>query len=126
MSKTFISIPGAPEFDAGYAQAVRAGNTVYVHGTTGFDVAANAYGPTIREQTRQALLNCQMILRAAGAELGDVVMVTTLLRRSEDARGVSEVFTEFFPDMEPPRCVARLGVDRPELLISLVMVAVVD
>lgn len=126
MSKTYISIPEAPEFDAGYAQAVRAGNTVYVHGTTGFDVATGAYGATITEQTRQALLNCQMILRAAGAELSDVVTVTTLLQHSDDARGVSEVFTEFFPEMEPPRCVARLGVDRPELLISLVMVAVVD
>ena len=67
-----------------------------------------------------------MILHAAGAELSDVVMVTTLLQRSEDAATVSEVFTEFYPEMEPPRCVAKIGVDRPELLISIAMMAVVD
>jgi 2-iminobutanoate/2-iminopropanoate deaminase len=72
------------------------------------------------------LLNCQAILRAAGAELDDVVMVHTLLRHSEDARAVSEVFTEFYPELEPPRCVSRIGVDRPELLISIAMIAVID
>jgi 2-iminobutanoate/2-iminopropanoate deaminase len=126
VSKTYISIPEAPEHEAGYSQAVRAGNTVYVHGTTGFNVATGQYEPTIREQTRQSLLNCRSILQAAGAELSDVVMVTTLLQRSEDAATVSEVFTEFYPDMEPPRCVARIGVDRPGLLISIAMIAVVD
>ena len=53
-------------------------------------------------------------------------MVHTLLRHSEDAPAVSEVFTEFFPDVEPPRCVCRIGVDRPGLLISIAMVAVID
>jgi 2-iminobutanoate/2-iminopropanoate deaminase len=42
-------------------------------------------GHTVREQARQALLNCQAILRAAGAELGDAVMVHTLLLRPQDA-----------------------------------------
>ena len=91
------------------------------------DVATGEFaGPTVREQTRQSLLNCQAILRAAGAELSDVVMVHTLLRHSEDAPIVGAVFTEFFPDLEPPRCVSRIGVDRAGLLISNAMVAVVD
>lgn len=127
MPKKSISIPEAPESEPGYSQAVRAGNTVYVGGTTGIDTASGDFaGPTVREQTRQSLLNCQAILRAAGAELSDVVMVYTLLLRSEDAPIVSEVFTEFFPDLEPPRCVSRIGVDRPGLLISIAMVAVID
>ena len=100
---------------------------MYVGGTMGVDVTTGEFaGPTVREQTRQSLLNCQAILRAAGAELGDVVMVHTLIRRSEDATVVSEVFTEFFPELEPPRCVSRIGVDRPGLLVSIAMVAVID
>ncbi len=125
--KQSISIPEAPEFEPGYSQAVRAGNTVYVGGTMGVDVSTGELaGPTVREQTPQSLLNCQAILRAAGAELDDAVMVYTLLQRSEDARVVSEVFTEFFPDLEPPRCVSKIGVDRPGLLVSIAMIAVVD
>jgi 2-iminobutanoate/2-iminopropanoate deaminase len=82
-------------------------------------------GPTVREQTRQALRNCEAILRAGGAELSDAVMVHTLLLRSEDADTVVEVFEEFFPEVRPPRCVSRIGVDRPGILVSIAMVAVI-
>jgi 2-iminobutanoate/2-iminopropanoate deaminase len=76
----------------------------------GIDTATGQFaGPTIEEQTRQPLLNCHAILRAVGAELSDVVMVHVLLQRSADAPGVSEVFAEFYPDVEPPRCMSRSG-----------------
>lgn len=119
-----VSTPEAPQSPA-HAQAVKAGNTIYVGGTTGVDVATGDFaGPTAKEQTRQALLNCQAILRAAGAELSDVVMIHTLPARSDDAIAVTEVLEEFYPDVRPPRCVSRIGVDRPNLLVSIVMVAV--
>ena len=126
MPREIISTPDAPEYPS-YSQAVKAGNTIYVAGTIGVDVATGQLaGPTIREQTRRSLLNCQAILRAGGATLGDAVMVHTLLLRSEDADGVTDVFDEFFPDVRPPRCVSRLGVDRPGILVSMAMVAVID
>jgi 2-iminobutanoate/2-iminopropanoate deaminase len=126
MSRVVISTPEAPEF-SGYSQAVKVGHTVYVAGTIGVDVASgDLAGPTIQDQTRQSLRNCQTILRAAGAQLSDAVMVHTLLRRPEDADGVVEVFGEFFPDVRPPRCVSALGVNRPGLLVSIAMVAVID
>ena len=66
--------------------------------TIGVDVATGEFaGPTVQEQARRSLPNCQAILRAGGAELGDAVMVHTLLRRTEDADGLVEVFNEFFP-----------------------------
>ena len=83
-------------------------------------------GATVKEQARQSLLNCQAILRAAGATLSDAVMVHTLLLRPEDADDLAEVFGEFFPDVRPPRCVSKIGVDRPGLLVSIAMVAVTD
>jgi len=130
MARQVISTPDAP-LDPRYSQAVKVGNTIYVAGTIGFDVAAGELaGPTIQEQARQSLLNCQAILRAAGAELGDVVMVHTLLLRPEDADGVVEVIDEFFPDVRPPRCVSRIGresaPDQPQILVSNAMVAVTD
>jgi hypothetical protein len=50
--------------------------------------------------------------------------VHTLLLRPEDADRVVEVFDEFSPDVWPPRCVSKLGVDRPGILVSIAMVAV--
>ena len=111
-----------------YSQAVKAGNTIYVAGTLGVDVATGELaGPTVKDQARQSLLNCQAILRAGGAELSDTVMVHTLLLRPEDADALIEVFDEFFPDVRPPRCVSKLGVDRGDgLLVSIAMTAVID
>ncbi|KPI31762.1 Endoribonuclease L-PSP [Actinobacteria bacterium OV320] len=126
MPRRIISTPDAPEY-TGYSQAVKVGNTVYVAGTVGVDLATGELaGPTVQEQTRQSLRNCQTILRAGGAELSDAVMVHTLLMRPEDADGVIEVFEEFFPDVRPPRCVSKLGVDRPGILVSIAMVAVTE
>jgi 2-iminobutanoate/2-iminopropanoate deaminase len=124
MPKEIIRTPEAPQSPM-YSQAVKAGNTIYVAGTTGIDVTTGHFaGTTVKAQARQALLNCQAILRAGGAELSDAVMVHTLLMRPEDADGLIEVFDEFFPDVRPPRCVSKLGVDRPGLLVSIAMVAV--
>jgi 2-iminobutanoate/2-iminopropanoate deaminase len=125
MPKEIISTSDAPQSPM-YSQAVKAGNTVYVAGTTGVDVTTGQLaGPGVKEQARQALLNCEAILRAAGAGVSDAVMVHTLLMRPEDSDALIEIFDEFFPDVRPPRCVSKLGVDRPGLLVSIAMVAVI-
>ena len=126
MPKKVISTAEAPQY-ATYSQAVKVGNTIYVAGTIGVDVATGEFaGPTVQDQARQSLRNCQAILRAGGAELSDAVMVHTLLLRPEDADRLIEVFDEFFPEVRPPRCVSKLGVDRPGLLVSTAMIAVTD
>jgi 2-iminobutanoate/2-iminopropanoate deaminase len=126
MPNQVIATPDAPQ-SKDYSQAVKAGNTIYVAGTTGIDVATGEFaGPTFEDQARQALLNVQTILRAAGAELADVVMVHTLLARTEHAGPLCDVFEEFFPDVRPPRCISRIGVEREGLLVSLAVVAVID
>jgi 2-iminobutanoate/2-iminopropanoate deaminase len=53
-------------------------------------------------------------------------MVHTLLMRPEDADGLITVFDEFFPEVRPPRCVSKLGVDRPGILVSIAVVAVTE
>jgi len=126
MPKKVISTAEAPQYGT-YSQAVKVGNTIYVAGTIGVDVATGEFaGPTVQDQARQSLRNCQAILRAGGAELSDAVMVHTLLLRPEDADRLIEVFDEFFPEVRPPRCVSKLGVDRPGLLVSTAMIAVTD
>jgi 2-iminobutanoate/2-iminopropanoate deaminase len=69
-------------------------------------------------------LNCENILRAAGGKLGDVVDVLVLLARPEDFPGLNEEYAKFFPTDPPTRAVARLGVEVPNLLVSIKMSAV--
>jgi 2-iminobutanoate/2-iminopropanoate deaminase len=107
-----------------YSQAVKAGPFVYVSGLVGVDVTTgNLAGPTIREQTRRALSNCQAILQAAGATLDDVVEVGVLLTNPADFAGMNEEYATWFPTEPPTRHVAKLGVQIPGVLISIRMTA---
>ena len=113
--------PGSPL----YSQAIRAGSTIYLSGMTGTDPKTNQLaGSTIQEQTRQALINCGNILRTAGATLSDVVDVYVLLARPSDFSGLNEEYVKFFPTDPPARAVAKLGVEIPNLLVSIKMIAV--
>lgn len=125
MNRTVVRTDEAP-WSPQYSQAYRVGDLVFVSGTVGTDPATGEVaGPTIQEQTRQALENCRTILRAAGAGLEHVVDVHVLLRDPEDAEGCNESYGRVFPDDPPPRCISRLGVDRPGLLVSIKMTAIV-
>jgi len=112
--------PSSPLF----SQAIKVGSTVYMSGIAGIDPKTNQAGSTIQEQTRQALINCQNILRAAGATLDDVVEVQVLLTRPNDFAGLNEEYLKFFTTNPPARSVAKLGVELPNLLVSIKMTAV--
>src|SRR5262245_18510878 len=119
-----IRSPDAPQSPL-YSQAIKVGSTIYVTGVPGIDPKTKKVaGPTIQEQTRQALVNCQNILRAAGATLQDVVDVQVLLARPEDFAGMNEEYAKFFPTDPPARSVARPGPDLGEIIVSIRLVAV--
>ncbi len=112
--------PGSPLF----SQGVRAGPHVVLSGIVGIDPATGELaGATIQDQTRQALTNCEAILRAGGAELDDVIEVGVLLTDPEDFHGLNEEYARWFASEPPTRYVAKLGVELPGLLVSIRMTA---
>ena len=125
MTRQIIRTPDAPH-SALFSQAIKVGSTIYTSGIAGIEPGTNQLvGSTIQEQTRQALVNCGNILRAAGAKLENVVEVHVLLARPNDFAGLNEEYAKFFPTDPPVRAVARLGVEVPNLLVSIKMTAVV-
>jgi reactive intermediate/imine deaminase len=123
MAKQIIHTPNAPSSPL-FSQGVKAGNTVYLSGIVGIDPSTKQLaGLTIQEQTRQSLLNCENILKAAGASLENVVDVHVLLARPADFAGLNEEYVKFFPSDPPARVVSRLGPEIDKLLISIKMVA---
>lgn len=126
MPKQIIRTEGAPSSPL-YSQGVKVGSTIYVSGTPGIDVATRQLaGATIQEQTRQALHNCKAILEAGGGRLEDVVQVTVLLANPADFAGMNEEYAKVFASEPPARAVTKLGVEVPNLLVSIMMVAHVD
>jgi reactive intermediate/imine deaminase len=114
------SAPGSPLF----SQGIQAGPTLYVSGMTGVDpVSKRLAGETIQAQTRQALLNCEAVLRAGGASKDDIVEVQVLLADPADFAGMNEAYAACFEAAPPARSVAKLGVDLPGVLVSIRMTA---
>jgi 2-iminobutanoate/2-iminopropanoate deaminase len=119
-----ISTPDAPGSPL-FAQAVRAGQQVWVSGMVGVDVTTGRLaGPTIQEQTRQALHNGEVILQAAGAARADIVEVGVLIVSPADFAGMNEAYAAWCGADPPARYVARLGPEPPGVLVSIRMTAV--
>ncbi len=55
----------------------------------------------------------------------DVVEVGILLTDPDDFAGMNEEYSTWFPAEPPARYVAKLGVEIPELLVSIRMTAFV-
>jgi len=125
MKRQIIRIADAPSNPL-YSQAVKVGPTIFITGVAGIDPQTNKVaGPTIQDQTRQALVTCEKILHAAGAKLTDVAEVQVLLARPEDFAGLNEAYAKFFPQDPPVRSVARLGPELGAILVSIKMTAIV-
>ena len=125
MTRQILQTPDAPG-SALFSQAIKVGSTIYMSGIVGLDPKTKQMaGSTVQEQTRQAIVNCENILRVAGATLADVVEVLVLLTRPGDFSGLNEEYAKFFPSNPPTRAVAKLGVELPNVLVSIKMTAVV-
>jgi 2-iminobutanoate/2-iminopropanoate deaminase len=78
------------------AQAIRAGDFLYVSGQGPLDPETKAVvSADIREQTRQTLKNLVAILNAGGATLANVVNMRVCLRNTADFPAFNETFREF-------------------------------
>jgi len=123
MPRQIITTGSAPSSPL-YSQGVKAGPHLFVSGIVGIDAGTGSLaGETIQEQTRQALTNCEAILRAGGASLDDVTEVGILLANPVDFAGMNEEYARWFPSGPPTRYVAKLGVELPRVLVSIRMTA---
>jgi 2-aminomuconate deaminase len=117
-----------------YPHIKRAGDFLFVSGTSarraddtiaGSEV--DALGATrldIRAQTRAVIENIREILHSAGAQLRDVVEISTFLVNMNDFAGYNEVYGEFFENDGPARTtVAVYQLPHPHLLIEIKAVA---
>ncbi|MEZ5666552.1 MAG: RidA family protein [Alphaproteobacteria bacterium] len=93
--------------------AVRAGDFIFVSGQVAKDEAGNMGNGPIEEQTRQTLEAIRRVLQTAGADLCDVVKVTTYLEDARNFGRYNRVFAEFFPEGNVSRTTveARAVID---------------
>jgi len=94
--------------------AVRAGDFIFVSGQVPKDENGNMCGAAnIEEQTRWTLEAIKRILALEGADLSDVVKVTTYIEDARNFGRYNGVFKEYFPEGKLARTTVecRLAID---------------
>jgi 2-iminobutanoate/2-iminopropanoate deaminase len=105
-----IRVPGLAEPISHYADAVRAGDLLFISGVVPVDGDGNVVGAgDVVEQTRQVFANLAAVLAAAGATFADVVKVTVYLTDIADRPRINPVRQEIFGDVRPASTLVEVS-----------------
>ena len=126
-------VPGSAAPLGRYPHAKTAGDLVYVSGTSSRRPDGTHRGVTVidgrtvrdvAEHTRGTLENIRAILQSVGADLADLVQVTSYLVDMADFAAYNAAYAEYFPGSAPTRTtVAVRALPHPDLLIEIQAVA---
>jgi len=134
MTENAAVLPDRPEPKGRYPHYRRAGDFIFVSGTTSrrpdntyVGAIENKSGQVeldIKEQTRATIESIGSILNAAEATLEDVVQISTVLIDMKDFEGYNEVYGEFFDESGPARTTVGINqLHHPHLLIEITATA---
>ena len=113
---------GTPwEAEAGYSRAVRADRFVFVSGTSATDGSGGIVGVgDAYAQTVQALRNIRVALKAAGAEMEDVVRTRIYVTDISEQEKVGNAHREFFEEIRPACTMVEVRrMVSPEMLVEI-------
>jgi enamine deaminase RidA (YjgF/YER057c/UK114 family) len=106
----------------GYCRAVKAGNTVYVAGTTARnkDLELDSVG-----QARAIFLIISEALEKAGSNLSHVVRTTIYVLNMNDADAIGRVHGEFFKDIKPALTIVQVAGLHSKALLEIEITSVI-
>jgi 2-iminobutanoate/2-iminopropanoate deaminase len=105
-----IRVPGQAEPISHYADAVRAGDLLFVSGCVPVDGEGRLVGgDDVVAQARQVLANVGAVLAAAGATFADVVKVTVYLTDIADRARINPVRQEVFGETRPASTLVEVS-----------------
>ena len=127
-------VPGKAKPRGRFPHVTRAGDFLFVSGTSSrrpdntiAGASADEFGTVqldIREQTRVVIENIRDILQSEGADLSNLVEISSFLVNMKDFGGYNTVYGEYFDETGPTRTtVAVHQLPHPHLLIEIKAIA---
>jgi 2-iminobutanoate/2-iminopropanoate deaminase len=112
-----------------WSQAVKAKGLVFISGQVSLDSDLNIVGKgDIVAQTRQALNNLELVVRASGGDLSNVVHTTWFVTSIDEfyKKGASTVRREVFKKDFPTSTLVEIKrLAEPELMVEVEAIAVI-
>ena len=126
MTKLVVSTSGAPAAIGPYAQAIKAGNTVYLSGQIGLDPASGQLVEGIDAQVARVFDNLKAVAAAAGGSLAHAVRLTIYLTDLADFAKVNEAMAVHCPQPSPARVTIGVASLPRGALVEVDAILVLD
>ncbi len=124
--RTLISSGSVYEPKVGYSRAVKAGDFVFVAGTTAGAPDGAIGGSDPAEQTREIFRRVAVALEQAGSSFADVVRTRIYLRSMSDFDAVGAVHGEIFGDIRPAATAVEVsGLAADDMLVEIDVDAII-
>jgi enamine deaminase RidA (YjgF/YER057c/UK114 family) len=124
--RTLISSGSVYEPTVGYSRAVKAGDFVFVAGTTAGAPEGAIGGNDPAEQTREIFRRVAVALEQAGSSFADVVRTRIYLRSMSDFDAVGAVHGEIFGDIRPAATAVEVsGLAADDMLVEIDVDAII-
>jgi len=108
--REIVQIPELPPANPSYSQAVKVGEVVYVAGQIGTDPkTGKLISNNMADQTRQALANLDVILRAAGSAIEKTAKTTIYIVDMNQWESMNKVYVSYFPQNPPAKTTVEVG-----------------
>ena len=106
-----IHSPDMPNSNGHYSQCIEHNGLLYLSGQLPINPDTKSISDNIEEQASQALSNINAVLSAAGCSKNDVIQMRIYLVGINHWDQVNEIYSRFFNDHKPARCIVPV----PEL-----------
>jgi 2-iminobutanoate/2-iminopropanoate deaminase len=118
--------PNTPQPIGPYNHVAKAGPLITIGGTAGVDPATGQLaGPDVAAQTRQILKSFQVMLEAAGSDLGHVMHITIFLQHMSDFEAMNAAYVAVMGAHRPASTVIGVSeLPKPGVLLTMNLMAV--
>ena len=125
MKRELFTTGWRSEKEFAYSRAIRAGELVFVSGTTGFDYDRDVMPDGAGPQTESALRNIERALKQLGSDLSGLVQLTTYYVDDADWPAIGAVLGRELAEARPTNSAIRTGLISPAMKVEISAIAVV-
>ena len=125
--KEVIQTDKAPSAIGPYSQGIKSGNTIYLSGQIAIDPATGEMVlDDIKSETHQVMKNIKAVLKAAGADLTNIVKTSIFLADMNDFANVNEVYASYFSENYPARETVQVSVLPKNVNVEISVIAILN